>query len=155
MPPPGIPGPFALDDPDRLARLLAGAELAGVAVTEVPVPLRDASFDAWWTRTSALAGPLAKRLAVLPGTARRQLRARLQVAVQPYQTPTGLDLPGVSLLAAAHRLPGATKDERGAGYSRAIMAMASFSRSTKGSPETSTIALAMVPPVKGNGLVPG
>jgi hypothetical protein len=88
------PRPFALDDPDRLA---------GVAVTEVPVPLRDASFDAWWTRTSALAGPLAKRLALLPETARRQLRARLQVAVQPYQTPTGLDLPGVSLLAAAHR----------------------------------------------------
>ena len=32
------------------------------------------------------------------------------------------------------------------------MAMASFSRSMNGSPETSTIALAMVPPVKGNGL---
>ena len=103
VPPPGIPGPFALDDPDRLARLLAGAELAGVAVTEVPVPLRDASFDAWWTRTSALAGPLAKRLALLPETAKGQLRARLQVAVQPYQTPTGLDLPGVSLVAAASR----------------------------------------------------
>jgi hypothetical protein len=40
-------------------------------------------------------------------------------------------------------------------YSRAIMAMASFSRSMNGSPETSTIALAIVPPVKGKGLVPG
>jgi SAM-dependent methyltransferase len=103
VPPPGIPGPFALDDPDRLARLLAGAELAGVAVTDVPVPLRDSSFDAWLTRTSALAGPLAKRLSALPETARRQLRARLQVAVRPYQTPTGLDFPGVSLVAAARR----------------------------------------------------
>jgi hypothetical protein len=69
----------------------------------VPVPLRDSSFDAWWTRTSALAGPLAKRLALLPETAKDQLRARLQVAAQPYQTSTGLDFPGVSLLAAAHR----------------------------------------------------
>ena len=103
VPPPGIPGPFALDDPDRLARLLGDAGLAGVAVTEVPVPLRDSSFDAWWTRTSALAGPLAKRLALLPETAKDQLRARLQVAAQPYQTPAGLDFPGVSLLAAAHR----------------------------------------------------
>ena len=103
VPPPGIPGPFALDDPDRLAGLLAGAELAGVAVAEVPVPLRDASFDAWWTRTSALAGPLAKRLALLPGTAKDQLRTHLRVAAQPYQTPAGLDFPGVSLLAAAHR----------------------------------------------------
>jgi SAM-dependent methyltransferase len=103
VPPPGIPGPFALDDPDRLARLLADAELAGVAVTDVPVPLRESSFDAWLTRTSALAGPLAKRLSALPETARRQLRARLQVAVRPYQTPTGLDFPGVSLVAAARR----------------------------------------------------
>ena len=119
--------------------------------------LRDASFDAWWTRTSALAGPLAKRLALLPETAKGQLRARLQVAVQPYQTPTGLDLPGVSLVAAARRTQRHQdwRHRQPPGYSRAIMAMASFSRSMNGSPETSTIALATVPPVKGNGLVPG
>jgi SAM-dependent methyltransferase len=103
VPPPGVPGPFSLDDPDRLGRLLTDAELADVAVTEVPTPLRDPSFDAWWTRTSALAGPLANRLATLPETASRQLRARLQAAVRPYQTPTGLNFPGVSLLAAARR----------------------------------------------------
>jgi SAM-dependent methyltransferase len=103
VPPPGIPGPFALEDPDRLARLLADAGLAGVAVTEVPTPLRDPSFDAWWTRTSALAGPLANRLALLPEQARGQLRARLAEAVRPYQTPAGLDFPGVSLLATARR----------------------------------------------------
>jgi SAM-dependent methyltransferase len=103
VPPPGIPGPFALDDPDRLARLLADAGLVGVAVTEVPTPLRDASVEAWWTRTSSLAGPLAKRLAALPEDVRRQLRARLAEAARPYQTPAGLDFPGVSLLAVGHR----------------------------------------------------
>jgi enediyne biosynthesis protein CalE5 len=103
VPPPGIPGPFALDDPDRLGRLLVDAGLAGVAVTEVPTPLRDPTFDAWLARTSALAGPLASRLAALPEPARRQLRARLAEAVRPYQTPAGLDFPGVSLLAAARR----------------------------------------------------
>jgi len=103
VPPPGVPGPFALDDPDRLARLLGGAELADVVVTEMPTPLRDASFDGWWTRTSSLAGPLAKRLAMLPEQARQQLRARLTEAVRPYQTPAGLDFPGVSLLAAGRR----------------------------------------------------
>ena len=103
VPPPGIPGPFALDDPDRLARLLADAGLAEVVVTQVPAPLRDPSFDTWWTRTSALAGPLAMRLAALPEHAKRQLHARLQEAVRPYQTPTGLDFPGVSLLAAGYR----------------------------------------------------
>jgi hypothetical protein len=103
VPPPGVPGPFALDDPDRLGRLLADAGLADVTVTEVPTPLRDASFDAWLARTSALAGPLAKRLTALPDHARDQLRARLAEAVLPYQTPAGLDFPGVSLVAAGRR----------------------------------------------------
>jgi SAM-dependent methyltransferase len=106
VPPPGIPGPFALDDADRLGRLLTGAGLAGVAVDEVPVPLRDDSFDAWLTRTSALAGPLAKRLALLDDPARRELRARLEEAVRPYRTPAGLDFPGVSLVASGRRPAG-------------------------------------------------
>jgi SAM-dependent methyltransferase len=103
VPPPGIPGPFALDDPDRLGRLLTGAGLAGVTVGELATPLRDPSFDTWLTRTSALAGPLARRLAGLPDPARQQLRARLQEAVRPYRTAAGLDFPGVSLLAAGRR----------------------------------------------------
>ena len=41
------------------------------------------------------------------------------------------------------------------GYSRAIMATASFSRSMNGSPETSTIALTIRPAANANGLVPG
>lgn len=71
-----------------------------MVVDEVAVPLREASFDAWLTRTSALAGPLAKRLAWLPDPARQQLRARLEEAVRPYRTPDGLHFPGVSLVAA-------------------------------------------------------
>jgi hypothetical protein len=39
----------------------------------------------------------------LPEPARHQLRARLETAARPYQTPTGLDFPGVCLLAAARR----------------------------------------------------
>lgn len=103
VPPPGIPGPFALDHPDRLGRLLTGAGLADVTVGELPTPLRDRSFDTWLARTAALAGPLARRLAALPDPARQQLRARLQEAVRPYRTAAGLDFPGVSLLAAGRR----------------------------------------------------
>lgn len=103
IPPPGIPGPFSLDDADKLARLLSDAQLADVVVTEVPAPMRDASFDEWWTRTSALAGPLAMRLATLPDAAVRELRERAREAVRPYQTSTGLEFPGVSLLAAGRR----------------------------------------------------
>jgi SAM-dependent methyltransferase len=103
VPPPGIPGPFALGDADRLGRLLTGAGLADVAVGELPVPLRDRSLDAWLTRTSALAGPLAKRLAMLDDPARRALRARLEAAVGPYRTPDGLAFPGLALVASGRR----------------------------------------------------
>ena len=106
VPPPGIPGPFALDDAGRLRRLLDGAGLAEVTVDEVPVPLHDDSFDAWLTRTSALAGPLAKRLALLPDPARRELRARLEEAVRPYRSPARLDFPGASLVASGRRPAG-------------------------------------------------
>jgi SAM-dependent methyltransferase len=100
VPPPGIPGPFSLQDSDRLGGLLSGAELADVEVHEFPVPLRAASFEEWWARTTALAGPLSKMLASLPEEAAQALGARAREAASAYETPTGLEFPGVTLLAA-------------------------------------------------------
>jgi ubiquinone/menaquinone biosynthesis C-methylase UbiE len=103
VPPPGIPGPFALADADRLARLLRDAGLTDVEVGELPVPMRVDSFEEWWARTSALAGPLAQMLAALPDHAALELRARAREAVGRYETPAGLQFPGVTLLARARR----------------------------------------------------
>jgi SAM-dependent methyltransferase len=100
VPAPGVPGPFSLPDADRLGGLLRGAGLADVDLEEVPVPMRAASFDEWWERTCALAGPLAKLLTALPPDAARALRVRTLAAVGPYETAGGLELPGVSLLAS-------------------------------------------------------
>ena len=72
VPPPGIPGPFSLSGAGVLAGLLEGAGLADVAVSELSVPLRAGSFEEWWTRTAALAGPLAAILPTLPEPARRR-----------------------------------------------------------------------------------
>ncbi len=104
MPPPGLPGPFALEDADRLAALLKDAGLADVTVSEFAVPLRAASFDEWWTRTSALAGPLAKILASLPEEDARAIREHARDATRAYEVAGGgLELPGVSLLAFGGR----------------------------------------------------
>ncbi len=101
-PPPGIPHPFSLDDGQRLAAVLSEAGLAEVTVSELSTPYRAASVEEWWERTSALAGPLAQRLAALPGPVGQALRARAAAAISQYTTPTGLEIPGVCLIAAAH-----------------------------------------------------
>ena len=100
-PPPGLPHPFSLDDADRLAGLLSEAGLRDVVVGELAVPYRAASVDEWWTRTAALAGPLAQRLASLPEQAAETLRARAGEAIGAYETPAGLEIPGVALVAVA------------------------------------------------------
>ena len=103
VPPPGVPGPFSLSDASALAALLRDADLADVVVDELPVPMHVDSFDEWWTRTSSLAGPLATMLASLPEAAKAELATRLREAVRPYETPAGLDFPGVALVATARR----------------------------------------------------
>ncbi len=104
VPPPGIPGPFALGDADELRALLDDAGLADVRVEELSVPLRTASFDEWWRRTSALAGPLSAILASMPEAAVQALRERAREAVRDYETASGgLDFPGVTLIASGRR----------------------------------------------------
>ena len=103
VPPPGVPGPFSLQDSEMLSGLFVAAGLADVSVGELAVPLRAGSFDEWWARTSALAGPLATVLASLPDRAAEALHASLREAIRPYETRAGLELPGVTLIAAGRR----------------------------------------------------
>ena len=103
VPPPGVPGPFSLEDSDRLAGLLSAAGLSDVVVGEFAVPLHAASFEEWWDRALALAGPLAQRLAALPDEAARAIRERARKAISVYETPEGLEIPGVALIAAGRR----------------------------------------------------
>ena len=103
VPPPGIPGPFSLDDSGRLEDVLTGAGLAEVVVGEVPTPYRAATVAEWWERSAALAGPMARRLAALPDRARQALMAKAGEAIAPYATAEGLDIPGVSLIASGRR----------------------------------------------------
>jgi ubiquinone/menaquinone biosynthesis C-methylase UbiE len=103
VPPPGVPGPFALGDATRLAGVLLGGGLVDVGIEELETPLRTASFEEWWTRTRGLAGPLTTILAQLPQPALAALELRLREAVAPYERADGLEIPGVTLLATARR----------------------------------------------------
>jgi SAM-dependent methyltransferase len=101
VPPPGIPGPFSLGDAERLSTLLSEAGLEGVDVSELAVPLRAGSFDEWWRRTSALAGPLAAILASQPEPVVDAIRERAREAAAAYETSAGIEFRGAALIASA------------------------------------------------------
>jgi SAM-dependent methyltransferase len=103
FPPPGVPGPFALDDPGRLAAVLAEGGLSAVEVAEVPVPYRADSFEDWWSQVTALAGPIANVLAAQPEESVEAIRARALGVLGEYQMGDGVEIPGVSLLASGRR----------------------------------------------------
>ena len=102
VPPPGMPGPFALDDPERLQRIFNEAGLT-VAVEPHPAPMRVPSFEDWWERTVALAGPVAGLLRKLPQETVEAVRDRAREGTQRYATEGGIELPGVALLATGAR----------------------------------------------------
>lgn len=103
IPPPGMPGPFALEDEARLRSCLIAAGFAGVVIEKLQMPLRSPSFEAWWARTKAVAGPVAAIIKRLDTPAAVDLEGRLREAVAPYTTASGIELPGLTLLASAHR----------------------------------------------------
>jgi ubiquinone/menaquinone biosynthesis C-methylase UbiE len=101
VPPPGVPSPFALEDSGRLASILRASALSEVEVHELPTPVRTRSLEEWWARTRGLAGPLTALLDELPPAALQALEQRLYEAVARYETPAGVEIPGVTLLASA------------------------------------------------------
>jgi SAM-dependent methyltransferase len=103
FPPPGMPGPFALDGRDKLLGVLTGAGFDNVEISDVDAPWRGASFEVWWLVTTALAGPLAKVLEVQPPEAVEAIRAHAREALSAYETADGMDIPGVSLVGTVRR----------------------------------------------------
>lgn len=105
VPPPGVPGPFSLENPTELAALLVEAGLTDVTVGELSLPTRAGSFEEWWARTCALAGPVANIVASLPEEGVQALRARARHAASTYEVAEGFAFPGLTLLAAGRRTP--------------------------------------------------
>jgi ubiquinone/menaquinone biosynthesis C-methylase UbiE len=99
VPPPGVPGPFALSDAEKLSSLLRGANLE-VSIEELPVPMEAASFEEWWERTCALAGALSRVVAALPAEVLDAVQDRARTASERYVGASGLAFPGLQLLAS-------------------------------------------------------
>jgi ubiquinone/menaquinone biosynthesis C-methylase UbiE len=103
VPPPGMPGPFALADERRLHQLTREAGFHDVDIDHLAVRFHAPSFDEWWAHTSALAGPVAGIVANLSEDAKAELLVQLRAASRSYETSDGLDIPGLSLVLTARR----------------------------------------------------
>ncbi len=103
VPPPGLPGPFSLSDPGRLRELFVAAGFLDVTITEVYDPFVAPDFESWWVRVSAMSGPLATMLKAMNPDMAESLTGRLRELVAPYETDAGVELPGLAMVASAHR----------------------------------------------------
>ena len=103
VPPPGMPGPFALSDEVELGLLARAAGFTDVHVERVGVRFHAPSFDEWWDHTTALAGPVAGLVATMADDAKSELIDRVREASRAYETTDGLDFPGLSWLLTARR----------------------------------------------------
>jgi ubiquinone/menaquinone biosynthesis C-methylase UbiE len=104
VPPPGIPGPFALSDAGRLQSLLAGAGLVEVSVSEAEEVQGDSSLEEWWERRVALAGPLQKMLENLAPEVVEAIRERAFAAAADHAAPDGgLEFTAISNLASGRK----------------------------------------------------
>jgi SAM-dependent methyltransferase len=101
FPPPGIAGPFSLDDPDRLSATLAGGGLAEIEVRELATPMLGSSLEEWWERVPQLAGPLAQALAGMEPEVREEIRERAlgRASEAARQSDGGVELDGSVLVA--------------------------------------------------------
>ncbi|MFN8132585.1 MAG: methyltransferase domain-containing protein [Solirubrobacteraceae bacterium] len=105
FPPPGLPGPFSIDDPDLLAGALAAGGLEDVHVRRIATPLHTASLEAWWDLVPQFAGPLAVALAGMDAQTVSEIRARaLELGAQAARPAgDGIELGGSVLVGSGRR----------------------------------------------------
>ena len=100
-PAPGEPGQFALSEPDRIEALVRAAGFDQVAVDEIEVELRFASWDHYRRVITSLAASLRARLETLDEATRTEVDNAAQERIAGFLTPEGYELPGVALVTKA------------------------------------------------------
>ena len=99
-PEPGMPGPFALGDPQRLAGLLERAGFEGATVTGLELEQTYESAVEWWERITAIGGPLAAALGAIQDDDIAAIRERALQAATEFVRVDGSAVFPASVLAA-------------------------------------------------------
>jgi SAM-dependent methyltransferase len=105
FPPPGVAGPFALDDPGTLEAALRDGGLEDVSVQRVAAPFHVPSLEEWWARVPKTAGPLALALAGMEPDVRDAIRDRALASGRAAARPTadGYEFQGSALIGSGRR----------------------------------------------------
>ena len=85
-PEPGVPGIFAMGDPQRIRDLLGAAGFAEPAIEEITFDFRYADFDDVWDATVR---PLARVVDALPDDERDATRGAIKASLEPFLNHDG------------------------------------------------------------------
>jgi ubiquinone/menaquinone biosynthesis C-methylase UbiE len=88
-PEPGMPGIFALGDPDRIRELVTGAGFDEPELEEIAFEFRYADSDDLWDALIRLAGPLARAVKALPEDEVEATREAIMENIEPYRDTDG------------------------------------------------------------------
>ena len=98
----GAPGPFAIADRERLAKLLDDAGFTDVQIDAVELTRREHSFDAMWQSTLDISPSFHNAVMSQPAGEVDEIRSGLQARLEPFTAADGtLALPGRALVASA------------------------------------------------------
>jgi SAM-dependent methyltransferase len=96
------PGPFALDDEERMRAFVEKAGLEIDRLRQVPVTWRFPSFDEWWAVAADLSSVLHEAMLALSDDELERVRARVKESLLDAGTrPDGLTLPGLARVVLA------------------------------------------------------
>jgi SAM-dependent methyltransferase len=88
-PEPGMPGIFALGEPDRVRELVAGAGFGEPEMEEIAFDFHYADSDDLWDALVSLAGPLARAVNALPDEEREATREAILENIEQYRNADG------------------------------------------------------------------
>ncbi|MET1003099.1 MAG: class I SAM-dependent methyltransferase [Acidimicrobiia bacterium] len=101
-PPPGVPGPFGLAEPDRVHAILEGAGFSDVDLAALNAPMwLGATADDAWNFVSSM-GPVRGLSRGLDGDTKRACLERLREDVAAHETPDGVQFDAGQWLITAH-----------------------------------------------------
>jgi SAM-dependent methyltransferase len=95
-PDPTAPGIFAMADPERTRSLVERAGFEVKRMEDVGMTWRFEDSDDYWSFLTDYAGAIAMAIVALPEEDQRELRGRIEQAVEPYRADGGYDFPGVA-----------------------------------------------------------